>query len=47
VLSRTNYNIFENQFIDIQEVNFDEYIDEERTRINKSEDLISRINKSQ
>ena len=47
VLSRSSYNIFENQFIDIQEVSFNEYIDENRTRINKSDDLISRVKKNQ
>ncbi len=45
--SRTQYNIFQNQFIDFESIEFNNFIDEERTRVSQSQDLIKRIKDDQ
>lgn len=46
-LSRTQYNIFKNQFIDFAYVEFGDFIDDKRSRLSQSQDLISRIKTDQ
>ena len=45
--SRTQYNIFQNQFIDFESIEFNDFIDDERSRISQSQDLIKRIKDDQ
>lgn len=45
--SRSQYNIFQNQFIDFESIEFNEFIDEDRSRVSQSQDLISRIKQDQ
>ncbi len=47
ITSRLDYNIFQNQFIDFESIEFNEFIDDQRSRVSKSQDLISRIKKDQ
>lgn len=45
--SRSEYNIFKNQFIDFESVEFNDFIDSKANRISQSQDLISRIKSDQ
>lgn len=45
--SRSQYNIFQNQFVDFQSVEFNDFIDDERKRVSQSQDLIYRIKNDQ